>query len=116
MKKVLIAILITLFIFIIVSGVIIYNLFIKDTKEVPTVSYDPGDEFITNLKGNSSFVKVDIIIEMKDNKKIKFMTNNNYKIRDSIIYVLRTKTKEDMNKESIVDELKNDIIAKLKRL
>lgn len=43
------------------------------------------------------------------------MTNNNYKIRDSIIYVLRTKTKEDMNKESIVDELKNDIIAKLKK-
>jgi len=114
MKNVLIVILVILIVFIIVSGIVIYNLFIKEHTEPPTVSYDPGNEFVTNLKGNNGYVKADIIIEMKDNKQIKYMQNNNFKIRDSIISVLRTKTKEDMNKESIVSELKKDLISKLK--
>lgn len=115
MKKLVALLSVILIIVIIAGGFIIYYLMNgQQPKNVPTVSYDPGDEFITNLKDSNGLVKADIIIEIKKSKKIKFMTENNYKVRDSIISVLRTQTRDSMDKPDATEKLKTLITQKLK--
>jgi flagellar FliL protein len=74
-----------------------------------TVSYSPGDAFITNLKGSKQLLKAAIVIEMDSNKEIAYMTKHNYKIRDLIIENLSGLTAEDMMKNDIRDTLKTRI-------
>jgi flagellar FliL protein len=78
-------------------------------KMADTVSYSPGDAFITNLKGSKQLLKAAIVIEMDSNKEIAYMTKHNYKIRDLIIENLSGLTAEDMMKNDIRDTLKTRI-------
>ena len=74
-----------------------------------TVSYSPGDPFITNLKGSKQLLKAAIVIEMDSKKEIAYMNKHNYKIRDLIISNLSGLTAEDMEKDDIREILKDRI-------
>jgi flagellar FliL protein len=82
------------------------------TEEEP-VPYDPGDVFITNLKDGSGLVKVRLMLELKNKKAAENLTKVNYRLRDSIISVLREITREDAAKSDIAETLKKDIIRKV---
>jgi len=74
-----------------------------------SVSYDPNGDFITNIKDSKRLLKVSIVIEMEDKKKIEYMTSNNYKIRDVIIEVLSRLSEEDIRKDHARVDLKGDL-------
>lgn len=74
-----------------------------------SVSYDPDGAFITNIKDSKKLIKVSIVIEMEDNKKIDYMTKNNYKIRNIINDVLSGLSEEDIGKDNARDDIRADI-------
>ena len=58
-------------------------------------------------------MKNHFIIEFKNNSKKKFLNDNQYKIRDAIIFVLRSKSENDLTSDNIKQTLSNEIIDKL---
>lgn len=76
--------------------------------------YDPGDSFITNVTNSSALIKSDIIIEVNDENTYKFFSDNEFKVRDIIINILRKKTLEEAIQEDCQDNLKIEIVEALK--
>lgn len=74
---------------------------------------DPGDYFVTNIKDSRSLLKTDIIIKMKDKKKHKHLSSNNYLVRDGIISLLSGKTFDELIGEHSQVSLKTEIIDRL---
>lgn len=79
-----------------------------------TISYEPGDDFITNLSNSKKLLKTSIVIEVNNKKEIAYMTKNNYKVRDIIVDVLSQVTEEEVLKADIRNELKKEIHEELK--
>ncbi len=73
------------------------------------VSYDPGGTFITNLKDSRRFLKVSLIIELENKKQVSSMTKENYRIRDTISYILSSYTEDEVREEGIREHLKLEI-------
>ncbi len=111
MNRILITLLIIMSVTIIAGGIFTYRLIVKD-KQIKT-TYDPGDEFVTNLKESKGYIKVDIILEISDKNRLKYMSQHNYKIRDSILSVLRSIDAKDLSNNKFMDDLKSSIIERL---
>ncbi|HBN84137.1 MAG TPA: hypothetical protein DDZ89_09860 [Clostridiales bacterium] len=109
MKKGWIALVVVLFMIMIAGGIYIYNLS-KELAGDVAVPYDPGDVFVTNLSDGKSLVKVDLMLEVRNKKAVAGLKKINYKLRDSIISVLRGKTKEDLIQS---DQWKNEISERI---
>lgn len=114
MKKILITILVTLSVVMVAGGFITYSLLTKQNEKA--VSYDPGEDFITNLSDNGSIVKIDLMLEVSNKKVTKTLEKDNYKIRDTIISVIRAKSPSDINSKESIEKLKVDIIEALNML
>ena len=52
-------------------------------------SYDPGEYFITDVKGGGSLLKTDIMIYVDDDTLEEELVENNHIIRNDIIFILR---------------------------
>lgn len=76
--------------------------------------YDPGDYFVTNVGNSSKLVKADVVIEFENCKHKEFLSKNNFKIRDLIIFELRNKSVDEVMSPDIKEILNRDIIEKLK--
>lgn len=76
-------------------------------------------EFTTNI-GNISgnrYVKVEIYVEIADKKQMASMEKLMPVIKDSILYILSSKTVADLdvaNRENLKTEMKNEINTRLK--
>ena len=112
MHKGFIVLIIVLSIVLLAGGIYVHSVSKGLTEEEP-VPYDPGDVFITNLKDGSGLVKVRLMLELKNKKAAENLTKVNYRLRDSIISVLREITREDAAKSDIAETLKKDIIRKV---
>jgi flagellar basal body-associated protein FliL len=88
MHKGLVVLIIVLSIVLLAGGIYVHSVSKGLTEEEP-VPYDPGDVFITNLKDGSGLVKVRLMLELKNKKAAENLTKVNYRLRDSIISVLR---------------------------
>lgn len=86
-----------------------FNNFMSKPKEVIYYNYSPGKEFITNLKGDSKFVKAVIELQIYDKNTLKILQDQNAKIRDLIIQILRSKTPDDVDGPQGQLKLQNDI-------
>ncbi len=82
-------------------------------KEEPRFIYDPGTSFITNVKDDEALAKTTLVIQVIGKKPLEALTANSVKVNDSIISVLREKTKEEMGSPEIQNQLKNDICTRL---
>lgn len=111
MNKVLVALIIVLSTVLVVGGIFTYTLIAKQNN--PTVSYNPGSEFITNLNDGHSLIKAKLILEVSDKKLVKTLEKDNHVVRDAILTVLRQKAAGDINQEDGMNILKQDIITHL---
>ena len=101
-------IIVILLLIIIAAGVIAY--FTMFQEEPPYFYYfTPGEEFITNITGSSSLVKITAVIEINQEKQEKFLAEQMAVIRDAIIGVLRSKTEEEMRAADIQTILSDQI-------
>lgn len=80
-----------------------------------TFTYEPGDAFITTVSASKSLMKTDITIEVKSKDTVAFLTANNYKVRDTIINVLRNQTLEDIQASDSQTKIKQKILDALKK-
>lgn len=77
--------------------------------------YVPGDYFITNIKDSKALLKTTIVLEVDraaDDKEFhKQLKENNHMIRDTIVFILRSKTETELRSAEIRGVLENEIIA-----
>ena len=83
--------------------------------EKPLTTYSPGDAFITNIKDSARLLKASLVLAVDDAKKEEYMTENNYIIRDTIIYELRQKNEQELRSPDIQDKLRTEIVESLKQ-
>lgn len=82
-------------------------------KEEELFFYSPGEAFTTNLQDRNSLVKATITIAYKDEKALEDLETNNAVIRNSIVFILRNKTTEQMQAADAETVLSNEICQKL---
>ena len=94
MKKTLIIIIAAV---VVASGVAAYFIFFNNSepKEV-RIAYVPGEFFVTNVKDSKYLLKTTIVLELSQEDKEEYLTENNHMIRDIIIFILREKTEEEL--------------------
>lgn len=97
------------------AGVGAYFLFFSNPEEPPEPvgSFVPGEYFITNVKDSNNYLKVNVVLEVNkanDDEEFKtFMTDNQHIIRNTIIFILRSKTVDDLKDMKVEDNLSTEI-------
>lgn len=86
----------------------------REAKDL-SFNYDPGDYFVTDVKSGNRLLKSDIIIHASDSTLNKEFTENNFKIRNIIIFILREKTMDQIQSATIQQQLNDEIIAALNK-
>lgn len=76
-------------------------------------NYDPGDYFVTDMTNSKRLLKTDIVIHMSDVRKQEFYADNNHRIRNAILFVLRSKTEEELRTKDIESVLDQELRARL---
>lgn len=97
------------------AGVASYFLFFSN-KEAPVIRafYTPGDFFVTNIKDSKYLLKSTIVIELNEEGMDEYLTEYNHIIRDIIVFTLRDKTEDELRNSGIQEELRKEIVQKIK--
>lgn len=82
-------------------------------KGTKTFIYDPGEPFVTDVFKSSKLLKAEITIEVNDEAVFKKFEENTGKVRDIIVFILRSKTEEELKGLGPI-EIKKEIMEKLK--
>ncbi len=84
---------------------------ITDSKELgPTV--DIG-QFLSNLSDGRRFIKVNVTLEISDDKVSKEIDERSPQIRDAIITILRSKDNQEINQDQGIRKLRTEIMNKI---
>ncbi|ATW25658.1 flagellar basal body-associated FliL family protein [Candidatus Formimonas warabiya] len=82
-------------------------------KEEKTTSLS-FDEVQVNLADRDHYLSTTVVIEYPENKKIiKEITDKNYKLKDAIIEVLRSKSVDDLDTEEGTAKLKEQLLNRI---
>ncbi|MCX7714814.1 MAG: flagellar basal body-associated FliL family protein [Clostridia bacterium] len=81
----------------------------KAAAKAEVFVYDPGDFFVTNVVDSKCLIKTDIIIETNNKETYKFFESNQFKVRDTVIEILRSKKFHDMMQPEVQGILKQEI-------
>ena len=84
----------------------------KEKKDV-RVEYSPGDFFTTNVKESTRLLKTSIVLVVNDEGLNKKLETENSHIRDSIIFILRDLTEEEIRATGNQDELRDRVLSTL---
>lgn len=85
----------------------------KPTPTPTLYAYEPGDYFLTNVKGSKRLLKTTIVL-MLDSEKISTTLDEKQPIiRDTIIFTLRSLTEQDILSEDIGEKLRTELTDKL---
>ncbi len=82
-------------------------------KDPFALNYDPGDSFITDVKSSDSLLKTDVVILVSDDSWIAQLEENNHIIRNDIIFILRSMTRDEIKRDGIEALLSEAIVGKL---
>ena len=94
----------------------LYFFVLRDESEKPElrVEYSPGDFFTTNVSGSSRLLKSTIVLVVNSDKLDLMLEENNARIRDTIIFILRDLTEVEINDQSTWQrELRDRIVFEL---
>lgn len=81
--------------------------------KIVRVEYSPGDYFTTNISGSYHLLKVVPILVVNREGLEDTLKAQNATIRDTIIFILRDLTEEDVMAPGNQDELREKIVASL---
>jgi flagellar basal body-associated protein FliL len=85
----------------------------EPTAELYTYAIE--DYFVTNIKDSYSLFKTSIVLAINQAGMDEFLTSNQYIIRDTIIFILRGLTEEDILNPDIQDRLRAEIPEELNK-
>ena len=82
-----------------------------DKKEAEPVyyTYNIEDAFVTNVKNSNKLFKTTIVLVANTETLDSVLAEKEYIVRDTILFMLRDLTEEDITKEGIQDELRTKI-------
>jgi len=112
MSKKVIIILVAIIVLLVAGGIFGFMWLTKSDEPV-MYTYDPGDFFVTNVMDSKSLIKADVLLEVSNKKTNKYLTENQFKVRDSIIRVLRTKTHEEIMAVDVQEVIEKELIDML---
>ncbi len=73
--------------------------------------YTPGEYIVTNLKGDDYLVKATIVLGLNETAEDTSLLDTNIAaIRDRIVYIFRSHTREDFEEESSLSVLSQEIV------
>ena len=115
MKKTLIIVVVAVLVLAIVGGVVAFMLLgnNNDTKDTVYIYDVPGEAIVTNMQGSNGFVKASVSLGLTTDKKNPDLEAETAKIRDTVIFCLRGKTKEDYADPDIKNTLSDEICQEL---
>lgn len=111
LKKIIILVLVV----VLIAGGVAYYLLTKDKVVDKSFNYDPGEYFVTDIQGSSSLLKTDIMLHMHDSDNLEKITENNHRIRNTVIFILRTKTEEELKDVAMQPALSKELITALNK-
>ena len=96
------------------GGALYFFLFMGD-REKPEVrvEYSPGEFFTTNVNQSNGLLKSTIVLVVNADGLEEMLTSENARIRDTIIFILRNLTAEEIKAEGTQEILRNRIISAL---
>lgn len=95
---------------IVAAAVIIYILNNQNAEKEPELySYPITDYFVTNVKDSSKLFKTSIVLVVNEKGMETLLDEKKPEIRDTILFVLRGLTAEDLTSDSIQDKLRDEI-------
>ena len=103
---------------VIIAAATLYFLVLRPepVKKEVRIEYSPGEYFTTNVKSEGSalrLLKATIILVVNDEGLEEMLADNNARIRDTIIFILRDLRAEDILAEGTQDGLRERIITAL---
>lgn len=114
MKKILIIIIAVV---LIGGGVGAYFLFFSDKGEdkekVELYNYAVKDAFITNVNDSVKLFKTQVILVVNKKGMEDYLEENTYTIRDTILFILRDLTEDDITSTDIQDKLRELIATEI---
>ena len=114
MKKVIVAVLVLIIVAGVGLGLYFFVFNVDSEKPEVRVEYSPGDFFTTNVYGSTRLLKSTIILMVNDEKLIETLAEDNARIRDTIIFILRDLTEDEIKaQETQQKELRDRIIEEL---
>ena len=103
------------------TGAVYYFVF-RDKAEEPEVEEPPvlytyaiKDSFVTNVKSSKKLFKTTIVLVSNEKNMDAFYETNLYTIRDTILFILRDLTEEDIVSPDIQDNLRETLPASLNK-
>ena len=111
LKKIIIIVLVVA----LIAGGVAYYLLTKDKVVDKSFNYDPGEYFVTDIQGSGSLLKTDIILHMHDSDNLEKLTENNHRIRNTVIFILRTKNEEELKDGKIQQDLSKEMLSALNK-
>jgi flagellar basal body-associated protein FliL len=105
-------------ILVIALGVGAYFLFFnkkdaEEEQEVILYNYAIKDAFITNVKDSNKLFKTSVILVVNEKDMDAFLEENLYTIRDTILFILRNLTEDEITSTDVQDTLRQDIAKAL---
>lgn len=112
-KKVIIIAIVAVLVIAIAAGAAVFVLTSGQEKPEEIYLYSVGEAFTTNLKDNNTLVKVSVTLAHNKKGAETELDANSAVVRNAIVFVLRSKTKEQMNQDDVESVLSNEIIQRL---
>jgi len=109
-KKVIIIIAVFLVIALVAGGAVYFFLFRNSKNEsVQLYNYAIADSFVTNVKDSTKLFKVTVILVLNKEGMDEYFKSNLYTVRDTILFILRGLTEDDIMSSDIQDRLRATI-------
>ena len=108
-KKVIISIVIILVLAAVGGAIYFLALQDKGDESEPIYTYNIEDAFVTNVKDSNKLFKTTIVIVADSDQLADLLSKNQYIVRDTILFLLRDLTEEDIDSDTIQDTLRVEI-------
>mgnify|MGYP001313611177 CR=1 FL=1 len=91
-----------------------YALFFRNQEEsaverTEIISFSIKDPFVTNVRSSQKLFKATVVLGINDKKLVDYLEENLPVVRDTILFILRNLTEEDIISQDIQEKLRETI-------
>lgn len=89
------------------AGAAVYFFVLRKSEPVAKLyDYAIEDSFVTNVKDSSKLFKATVILVLNQDKLGETLDANQYVVRDTVLFILRDLTEDDIRSGDIQDKLR----------